>query len=419
MLNRLVEKPAETAPPLSVDELLDEVQLRACRFFWLKADVNTGLANDRAKNNGDDPYTIASMASTGYALIALPIAVEHNWLSKSLAYNRALQTLRFVYNTMPHTRGWFFHFVDKNSGERVWNCELSSIDTALFVMGALACGQYFPNTDVHQLANAIYDRLDWQWMLTNGGDKPEKLVLSHGWKPESGFLLPNWDTYCELMFLYLLGMGANRDPIPAASWKAWHRPVIEYKGLTTLLGGPLFVHQMAHGFYDFRNQVDGNGWNYWQSSYEATHINRQFCLDNRSSRKTYAAHIWGINAGDYPGGYRAFAAPGEEDGTVSPTGAIASILFTPELSKQAAWTMFNQYGERIWGQFGFANGFNVDQDWYDPDVIGIDLGMALINIENANSKLIWNLLASHPATIRAWQLAGFRTVSVPNASKGS
>ena len=394
-----------------VEDLLLQIQRRACNFFWQKAALGTGLVNDRAKNGGFDDYEVASIASTGYALAALPIAVENGWLSHRAAYNRAALTLRFLSNKVSQTRGWYFHFLDKNTGKRVWNCELSSIDTALLVMGAIICGQYFTNTEIQQTANGLYERVDWQWMLTNEGLYPEKLLLSHGWKPESGFLPNNWDSYCELMFLYLLGMGATEKALSPQCWSEWLRPIIEYKGHKTLWGGPIFVHQMAHGFYNFRGQQDCLGWNYWETSIEATLINRQYCIDQSHRRKTYSKDIWGLNASDSPNGYTAFGAPGKEDGTVSPTGAVSSIIFTPELSKQAADAMYLQYKDRIWNQYGFANAFNVDNDWYDPDVIGIDLGMALVNIENARSGLIWQLVASHPSTEKAWQAAGFHASS--------
>ena len=409
MVNTLFEwSEEEQRYPHSNEALLSQIQLRACRFFWVKADPDTGLVNDRAKNKDQDQYTIASIASTGYALAALPVAVEHQWLSKQLAYDRALETLEFLNDHMPYMKGWFFHFVEKKTGERAWNSELSSIDTALLIIGALVCGQYFYDSKVQRLANVLYDRIDWQWMLTNGGKHPEKLLLSHGWKPESGFLKNDWDSYCELMLLYLLGMGATNKALPAKCWKAWSRPVINYQGRTTILGGPIFVHQMAHAFYYFKDQIDALGWNYWYASIQATHINRQYCIDNSIHRKTYAPDIWGLNASDYPGGYKAFAAPGDEDGTVSPTGAIASIIFTPELSRRAAQAMYEQYGRHLWGQFGFSNAFNIDMNWYDSDVIGIDLGMVLLNIENARTGLIWKLLASHPSTTRAWQAVGFK-----------
>ncbi len=404
----------EALPQLTDSQLLDEVQHRAVRFFWEKSDPKTGLTNDRAKNRGEDDYTVASTASTGYALVALPIAVEHQWIGRQEAYDRALLTLRFLHDKLSNVHGWYYHFIDKHTGERAWKCELSSIDTCLLVVGALACGQYFQGTEVERLANAIYDRMDWNWMRTNGGTQPDKLVVSMGWKPEEGFLKANWDTYCELMTLYLLGLGAQRDPLPAASWEAWKRDVVKYKGRKTLAGGPIFFHEMAHAFYDFRNKRDALGWDYAVSATQGILINRQYCLDHSKKRKTYAPDIWGLNADDYPDGYKAFAAPGDEDGTVSPTGALAAIMFTPDLAIQAGQAMYKRYGAKIWGRYGFANAFNVDRDWYDPDVIGIDLGMALVAIEDYRSGLIWKLLASNPATALAFERAGFHVTEEPS-----
>ncbi len=401
-------------PPLHGSRLLTEIQRRAVRFFWEQSHPKTGLTKDRARNfTQKDTYTVASIASTGYALAALPIGVEHGWIPRQDAYRRALLTLRFLHDKMPHHHGWFFHFVDWRTGQRVWNCELSSIDTALLLIGALTCGQYWPGTEVQRLANALYDRVDWTWMLTNGGAQPQKRVLSHGWTPEKGFLTNNWDHYCELMFLYLLGLGSRRDPLPAESWTAWERNVVSYGGRTTLAGGPIFMHQMAHGYYNFRDRRDNLGWDYWVSSVEATLMNRQYCLDRAGTRKTYGPNVWGLNASDGPDGYRAYGVLEEEDGTVSPTGAIASVIFTPKLSTAVAQTLYTRFWEKLWGQYGFANAFNLDRDWVDPDVIGIDLGMALIAIEDHRTGLIWRLLASHPSTPRALQCAGFHVTHEP------
>jgi hypothetical protein len=251
-------------------------------------------------------------------------------------------------------------------------------------------------------------------MRTNGGTQPDKKIVSHGWTPERGFIPNNWADYCELMTLYLLGMGQERDPLPEASWTAWKRNIVEYGGRKTLAGGAIFMHQMAHAYYNFRDQRDALGWNYYAVSVEATRINRQYCIDLMPKRKTYAPDIWGINANDAPEGYRAFGAPGEEDGTVSPTGAISSLLFTPELSIACARAIYTRHGHHLWGRYGFGNAFNIDKNWYGPDVIGIDLGMAMLAIEDYRSGLIWRLMASHPATQRAWKKAGFRRTREPN-----
>jgi len=394
-------------PPLSNEQLLTEIQRRACLYFWECADPKTGLTNDRAKNRVKDDNTAASVSSTGYALAALPIAVEHKWVTRKEALKRAEITLRFLVYKSPQVHGWFYHWPDRRTGLRGWNCEVSTIDTALLVAGALMCGQYFHGTEVERLANSLYDRLDWDWVRTNGGAKPNKLTVSHGWKPETGFLPYEWDRYCELKTLYILGLGA-RKPLRAESWTVWERTVVEYKGRKTLGGGPIFFHEMAYGYWDFRDQRDKLGWDYWVSALNGIQINRQYCIDNIPMRRTYFEDIWGLNANDAPDGYRAYSAPGSEDGTVSPTGAVASIMCYPDLATRAANTIYSKYADRLWGRYGFGNAFNVDRNWYDPDVIGIDLGMVLLAIENHRTGLPWKLMAALPATQRAWKRIGFR-----------
>lgn len=397
---------------LAGQALLDQIEHRAFLYFWQKSDPNTGLTNDRAHNVGaDDDYTVASTASTGYALASLPIAVERKWIGTQQAYDRAIRTLRFLSDSQPNVHGWYYHFVDKRTGVRAWKCELSSIDTVLLMMGALTCAGYWPNTDLSRLAGSLYENMDWTWMRTNGGARPDKLVVSMGWNPESGFINSDWSSYDELMELYFLGLGSQRDPLPAASWRAWTRPVITYDAIRTLVGGPLFMHQMPEGYFDLRDERDSLGWDYWSSSTNATQINRLYCMDRSASHRTYGPNIWGLSACDGPKGYAAYGAPGSEDGTVSPAAAVASIIFTPQLSQAAADTMYARYAGKIWGRYGFADAFNVDRDWYDQDVIGIDLGMALVSIEDYRTGLIWRLMAANPDMRRAVRLAGFhRTV---------
>lgn len=402
----------QQSPHYTDAQLLDEVEHRAFRFFWEEADTNTGLVKDRAGNHASDAYTVASIASTGYALAALPVGVERGWVTREEARARAERTLRFILEKMPANHGWYYHFVDMRTGERVWKCEVSTIDTCLLVAGALVCGQYL-HGEVEQLANRLYDGLGWTWARTNGGAQPDKLVVTMGWKPEEGFLKSDWSSYCELPVIYLLGLGAQRDPLPPASWTAWKRPVYAYAGMETLAGGPIFFHEMAFGYYDLRNRRDGLGWDYAVAAANGVRINRRFCMDHAAEHKTYGPNVWGLNASDGPNGYNAYGVPRPEDGTVSPTGALAAILFIPREATAAGHAMYAKYGDRLWGRYGFGNAFNVDADWYDPDVIGIDLGMALLAIEDHRTGLPWRLLASHPSTARALAAAGLRIMKEP------
>lgn len=399
--------PPSAAPtPSDRERFMDDVQRRAVTFFVQCAHPETGLVRDRAGNFAPDTYDVASIAATGYGLAALPIGVRRGWIARDEAEKQAERTLRFVLG-MPHKHGWMYHFVDWSTGERRWNCEVSSIDTGLLVIGALTCAQCFRGTGVERLANRLYDRLDWTWMRTNGGAKPDKLLISHGWKPEGGFLPNDWDAYCEHMFLYLLGLGARRDPLPAASWSAWKRGSFEYDGIPAIAAGPLFWHQMSHAYYDFRGRKDALGFDYHEEAVRATRIHRRFCADNPTKRKGYGIHGWGLNACDGPDGYMAYGVPAPEDGTLAPTAALAAIMADADAALTTAMHMRDTYGSRIWGRYGFVNAYNLDRDWFDRDVIGIDLGMALLSIENHRSGLVWKLLAAHPSTRRAMDKAGF------------
>lgn len=395
---------------LTDEQLLGKIQKHAFNYFWHEADQKTGLVKDRAGNFGEDNYKVASIAATGYGLAALAVGKEHGWISHEQAYERALSTLRFFLNEMESHHGFYYHFVHMETGERFWKCEVSSIDTALFLAGALFIGEYFKNTEVETLAHKLYQRVDFQWMLTDGGTRPDEKILGHGWKPETGFLKARWGSYCELMMLYLLAMGSPTHSIHESSWEAWKRPEGSYGGYTTFKCGPLFVHQFSHIFVDFQNKQDGLGYDYWVSSVNATKANRQFCIDHSDKYKTYGEDMWGITASDGPDGYRAYSAPPgriSHDGTIAPYASAASIVFTPELSLKALKRMYQEYSDRLWGRYGFSDAFNLDRNWFAKDVIGIDLGAILLMIENYRSRLIWDHFMRIESIQRSMDKAGF------------
>lgn len=397
-------------------ELITEIQRRAFQYFVEKSDVVTGLTQDRAENDGSGESQVASLAATGYALAAWPVGVERGWIDRAAAEERALRTLKFLQASLPEQNGFFYHFVNKSSGARAWNCEVSSLDSALLFCGALISGQYFGG-ETQRVADAVFERANWQWVLTNGGAQPDKLVVSHGWTPESGFIGYDYGGYSEAVLVYLLGLGSSSHPLPPNTWKHVMRSVIRYGETEVIAGGPIFMHQMPHNFFALRDRRDGCGFDYWVSSTNATLVARAFCMDHMKQRRSYGPNFWSLNASDGPDGYQAYGALGMEDGTISPTGAIASIPFTPELSIEAATAIYRDFGQRLWGRYGFGNAYNVDRDWYGSQVIGIDLGMALLAIENHRSGLLWRLLESHDVTKRAYAAAGFvaTTESGPRA----
>ena len=404
-------------PPIAADPVqhllpvFKNIEHKATLFFWMQSNPITGLTKDRASNVGKiDKYTVASIASTGYALASLPISVERGWRTNSAAYNRALLTLKFILYKMPNVHGWYYHFVDWSTGKRVWNCEVSSIDTALMLDGALMAGEFWHGTEVASLANQLYRSIDWKWMLTNGGHEKSKEVLSMGWKPESGFIKSNWDHYCELMLLYLPGLGAADHPLPKDCWDAWVRDAVTYKGLQTLAGGPIFLQEMAQGFFNFSGQQDNEGWNYAKTARNGILINKLYCNSLAAQNETYAEGYWGLNASDSPSGYSAFGAPfGPQDGTVSPTGVAAAIILTPRHAEQTVQLMQSKLGRKLDGRYGMSDAFNLDKHWFDKDVLGIDLGMAMLSIEDYRTGFPWSLMAKVPGIERGWEAAGFHS----------
>lgn len=392
------------------EAFLDQIERRAVIYFWHEANPQTGLVKDRAGDFELDNYTVSSTAAVGFGLVALAIGESRGWLSHEQAYRRTLISLHFLRDELPHEHGFYYHFVDFQTGQRMWNSEVSSIDTAWLLAGVLFAAEFYPGTEVELLANDIYQRIDFEWMLTDGGQRPDELLLNHGWTPENGFLPYRWDSYSELMLVYLLAIGSPTHPIPAESWEAWARPQGTYAGYTTFAQGPLFTHQFSQAWIDFEGRRDGLGYDYFQSSINATLANRQFCLDNQELYQTYGEYIWGLSASDGPDGYQAYGAPPGypvHDGTIAPAAAAGSIVFTPDLSLATLKTMREQYGDRIWGRYGFSDAFNVDRDWWDQDVIAIDVGITLLMIENYRSGFVWQTFEQNKSIQQALEATGF------------
>ncbi len=374
---------------------LEDLSRRSFRYFEEHTDPHTGLARDRARTDGaphgEQQDKIASIAATGFGLTAWCIAAERGWVSKQTARERVLAALRFFADRQEHKEGWFYHFVNVRTGAREWKSELSSIDTTWLLGGVLTARGYFHrDKEIARLATKIYHRIDFQWMLD--GDPH---LLSHGWRPESGFIKHRWGDYSEVALLYLLAIGSPTHPIPAESWYAWKRDWItydEYKYLSA--PAPLFIHQYAHAWVDFRGwreskppQVD-----YFENSVIATRAHRAFCLDLAKEFPGYSENIWGITASDTPKGYYAWGGPprqGPVDGSVVPCTAGGSLMFAPDITLPALGEMKDKFGEKIYGRYGFTDAFNPTTGWINPDVIGIDVGITLLSAENLRGGNVW------------------------------
>lgn len=394
------------SPPglLTDDHLLETIESAAFPYFWNQASPTTGLVKDRTHWQGADEGTVASIAATGFGLTALCIADSRGYLPTAQLEQRALATLQFLSAQAPAENGFFYHFMDMNTGARSGTSEVSSIDTAILLCGILACRAHFQDSQMAALANAIYQRINWQWMLDGGA------TLSMGWTPESGFLASRWDTYSELMMLYLLAIGAPASPIPASSWDAWARPTYTYQGLTYITShAPLFTYQYSHAWIDFRNQRDAYA-NYFQNSVTATQAHKLFCLSLAGEFPDYKDNFWGITSSDSVHGYVAWGGPpalGPIDGSLVPCATAGSLPFLPADTLAVQRNLYENFGATAWTPYGFVDAFNPLTPWVDGYVLGIDLGIGMLMAENYRTQFVWNTFMKNPEIAAAMTRVGF------------
>lgn len=390
------------------ERFLELVEKRGFDYFVYEHHPETGLVKDKASNFRKDGTSTASIAATGFGLSAMCVGAEKGWISKIQAERYCEKTLRFFLTQMAHERGFFYHFVHWRTGKKTNHTEISSIDTALFLAGALTAGEYFKGTEVETLARRLYERVDFPWML-NGGS-----TLSMGWEPRQGFFKYRWNQYNESLILYLLAVGSPTHPIPPESWLKVKKKIGIYGPHVLISCPPLFTHQYSAVWLDLRDKNDGFA-DYFENSRTATLVNRQFCMDQRQKFKTYSENIWGLTASESPEGYKAYGSePGGavHDGTVAPTAAGSSMPFTPQESLEALKAMYSGFKDKIWGKYGFSDAFNVDQNWYSQNVLGIDQGPLVLMIENARSGLVWKIFMRNPRIQKGMELLGFRPGTV-------
>jgi len=432
----------------AVTPLVDEVQERTFRFFWDLANPANGLIPDRAPTP-----SFSSIAAVGFGLTTYPIGVERGWITREAATERVLTTLRFFRDARQGSestgitghRGFFYHFVDMDSGVRFKTVELSTIDTALLMAGALFCQSYFDRNDpkeqaIRDTAEEIYRRVEWTWV------QPRAPIVGMGWTPENGFIPYDYRGYNEAMILYILALGSPTHPVDPAAWtefvstNKWET----FYGETHVPFAPLFGHQYSHVWIDFRGIQDAfmkeKGIDYFENSRRAVVSQRKYAIDNPMKWKGYGANVWGLTASDGPldgtvtieGSartfytYRARGAASdrvEDDGTIAPTAAVSSIAFSPELAIPAIETMHSQYGKGIYSTYGFLDAFNPtltrtdvtlqhgsihpDVGWVDGDYLGIDQGPIVAMIENFRTGLVWETMKKNPHVVRGLRRAGF------------
>ena len=426
---------------------LDTLQRRTFDWFWETTDARTGLTPDRWPTR-----SFSSVAAIGFALTAYPVGVERGYVTRAQAAERALNTLRYLYQApqgadsagVTGHRGFFYHFLDMDTGHRFRDVELSTIDTALLLAGALFCQSYFDGPAASEVAirayaDSMYRRVDWAWAVT----KPP--VVSMGWRPERGFIDYHWEGYNEAMIVYVLAFASPTHPIDPAAWRGWtaNYKWASFQGFEHVNFPPLFGHQYSHIWIDFRGIQDeymrGKGIDYFENSRRATMAQQAYAIANPDQWEDYGATIWGLTAVDGPkdttimldGRQRSFftyrargAAAGEimDDGTIGPTAAGGSVPFAPEITIPALVAMRERYGDNLFTKYGFLDSFNPTLDvnvplqhgrvvpgvgWFDGDYLGIDQGPIVAMIENYRSDLIWRTMRKNPYIVAGLRKAGF------------
>jgi len=440
------ERGGETLSP-AANAFLDTLSERTFHYFWDLSDSMMGLTPDRSPTK-----SFISVGAVGFALTAYPIGAEHGWVTRAAAAERVRRTLRFFRDARQDTaragstgyRGFFYHFLDPKTGQRFETVELSTMDTALLLAGALFCQSYFDRDeplerDVRELAEAIYRRVDWRWA------QPRPPLIALGWSPEEGHLPYDWGGLNETMLLHVLALGSPSHGVDPAVWPGYakHYRWGTFQGQEHLGFAPLFGHQYSHVWIDFRGIRDpymrGKGIDYFENSRRATYAQRGYAIANPSGFRGYDEDVWGLTACDGPldakrvidgreREFHTYEARGAchtrvtDDGTISPSAAGGSIAFAPEICLPALMAMRERYGDHVYRRYGFVDAFNPTLDdttrvpygkivpgvgWFDDDYLGIDQGPILAMIANYTDGAVWQAMSRCAQLRRGLKRAGF------------
>ena len=416
---------------------LNRLQLTTLEYYLHEANPANGLIRDKTEAGAP-----ASIAAVGLAMASIPVLVERGVISREFAPELALQTLRFFRDSPQGPepdatgyRGFYYHFLHMKTGRRVWQCELSTIDSAFLFAGMLTCAAYFDadteeEAEVRRIADELYRRADWKWALNGGA------AVSHGWRPETGFISYTWTGYDEALLVYLLGLGSPTFPLPAESY-ATYTSTYQWKeifGRQLLYSGPLVTHQLSHLWVDFRGIRDAfmrdHDSDYFENTRQATYVHQEYARRNPRQFAGYGEYCWGITASDGPGwekrwvngverefyGYHARGAPyGPDDGTLSPWVVVGSLPFAPEIVIPTIGAMA-RLDLGATDRYGFKASFNKTYTiadsptgwWVTPYHFGIDQGPVALMIENYRTGLLWDIMRRSPYVTAGLRRAGFR-----------
>jgi len=419
------------------EEFLDTLQYKSFLYFLNEINHETGLVKDRSTENSP-----ASIAAVGWAIPVWAIGVENGWITREKARKLTLNAIKFFYNSEQSSdplatgyKGFYYHFIGMNKGERYWNCELSTIDTGWLIAGMRFAAQYYSGNnheekEIRKLIDILTFRIDWDWFTIPDSVERFGGSMSMSWRPEKGLKHWGWTGLNEGLFLYVLAAGSgSKDAVNAYDvWLNEYDYEEPYPGLKHVTFGPLFGHQYSQMFIDFRGLYDkymiSKGLDYFENSKRALLTQRNYGIENPGKFVGYDSLTWGLSACDGPGreyklngvpmmGYSARGTTGfpewtQDDGTITPTATGGAIVFAPEYVIPTLKNMYDKYGEKgLWGKYGFKDAFNLTINWYDTDYLGLDQGPIVMMIENMRTGLIWKYMMKDPVIIKGLKLLGF------------
>jgi hypothetical protein len=410
----------------------DELEL-GFNFFWELANTDKesnayGLIPDRYDTKANRGGNVSSIASVGFGLSAIPMGIEAGYITREEGEDRAYHTLLTFKDDLERIHGFWFHFLSMTTGERVWESELSIIDSALFINGALVVGRYFGGR-TEQLAYELYEDMEWNWYFDHNANKfymgywPERNPQHQGY----------WNGYAEQLMLFILAAGSPEYSVHKGAYQLmkFNSTLVastnDYGAFYPTWTGSIFTHQYSHAWFDFAKYNDQDGYNWFTNSVNAVDAAIAYAKTQTAQHEGINENSWGMSASDgpgdtptsgdvYRGNYGSGPAQGSNsfivDGTVPAYGAIGSIVFRPEQAIAAAenYRTFSSF----WSVYGFKGAYNLSKfstPWFAKDIIGIDKGISILMIENYISGMIWDIYMEVPYIQDAITELGFTPVA--------
>lgn len=410
---------------LSDASLLEAIQRQTFAFFWEAGHPESGLAPDRCSREPGPVGDLVASGGSGFGIMALIVATERRWVTREAAVERLLRMLRLLLRARCY-HGTLPHFLDGRTGDTIAFSRKDDggdlVETALLVQGMLCARAYFRHDTederaVRHMITQFWEEVEWSW-FTQGG----RPLLYWHWSPNNGWAMDHeihgWN---ECLIAYVLAAGSPRyavDPVAYHRGFAGGRDFLNgkhYHGIELPLGmpygGPLFFAHYSFCGLDPRGLKDRYA-DYWEQNRRHVQINRAHCIANPHRHAGYGENCWGLTASDDPDGYSAHA-PDNDNGTISPTAALASFPYVPKDVLPFARHLLSTWGDKVWGRYGFVDAFNPGRKWSADTYLAIDQGPIVVMMENHRSGLLWKLFMGVPEVQRGLLRLGFTSPHLP------